>query len=396
MQTPQAIRPGRYNILYIDDEENNIIVFRNAFFRYYNIFTAVSGEQGLEILRQQEIHLVVTDQKMPGMTGVEVLEQVVKEFPSTMRMILTAYSDIEVIMKAINECGIYQYLLKPWDAREVKIVIDNALENHRLTEHNKTLVQNLKEANESLEQKVKERTEELTRINAIKDKLFSIISHDLRTPMASFKVFLDVLMSFRQGEIDQDKLDAYYLKMHGYIHNVMNLLDNLLNWSLSQLGEKQPVLAEVDVLQMIRETVQLSGPAASKKGIAIVERIEEEHCLVTGDQNMISLILRNLIGNAIKFSHENAQIEVVLSHENGHAKIAVCDEGVGMNEEILEDLFNPAIHISTRGTGEEKGAGLGLKLCKEFVEMQSGNISVRSEHQKGTTFEVLLPLANQA
>lgn len=393
MQSPQAIRPGRYNVLYIDDEENNIIVFRNAFFRYYNIFTALSGEQGLEVLRKEDIHLVITDQKMPGMTGVEVLEQVVKEFPNTMRMILTAYSDIEVIMKAINECGIYQYLLKPWEAREVKIVIDNALENHRLTEHNRALVQNLKEANEGLEVKVKERTEELERINAIKDKLFSIISHDLRTPMASFKVFLDVLMSFRSGDIDQEKLDAYYLKMHGYIHSVMNLLDNLLNWSLTQLGEKQAVLAEVDLVKQVQETIELSAPAASKKKLTIKESYGEEPALVLGDQNMISLILRNLIGNAIKFSHEGSQIEVSLRREGDKISVAVADEGVGMSEEVLQDLFDPAIHISSRGTGEEKGAGLGLKLCKEFVEMQTGDLSVRSEHKKGTTFICSLPVA---
>ena len=141
------MKKARKNILYIDDEENNIIVFKNAFFRHYNIYTALSGEEGLDILNNETIHLLITDQKMPGMTGVDVLEKAVQSHPDTIRMILTAYSDIEVIIKAVNTCGIYQYLLKPWDSRELKIIIDNALERHRLEQQNKQLVADLQAAN---------------------------------------------------------------------------------------------------------------------------------------------------------------------------------------------------------------------------------------------------------
>lgn len=393
MQTSGAIRKGRYNLLYIDDEQNNIIVFKNAFFRYYNIFTALSGEEGLKILRENDIDLVITDQKMPGMTGVEVLEQVVREFPDTMRMILTAYSDIEVIMKAINECGIYQYLLKPWDAREVKIVIDNALENHRLTESNKQLLADLKSANEDLEEKVRVRTEELTRINSVKDKLFSIISHDLRTPMASLKVFLDVLMNFNQGQIDQQKVEEYYLKVQGYIHNVMSLLDNLLNWSLTQLGEKEPVLADVSLSQSVATTQELVSLLAAKKKVSVATNLPDEEVTITGDANMISLVLRNLLGNAIKFSEEHTTITISLQTDEQHAWLEIQDEGVGMPQDVRDNLFNPHYHQSTRGTGDEKGAGLGLKLCQEFVSMQSGTIKVESELEKGTTFTLSFPLA---
>ena len=151
----------RYHILYVDDEVNNLVVFKNAFFRDYEVHTALSAAEGLKIVDQYMIHLIVTDQKMPGMTGVEFLEKVVETHPETMRLILTAYSDIDFIMRAINKCGIYRYILKPWDTRELKIIIDKALQNYQLVQDKKHLLENLEKANRELEDKVQARTNEL-------------------------------------------------------------------------------------------------------------------------------------------------------------------------------------------------------------------------------------------
>ena len=209
-----------YTILYVDDEYNNLVVFENAFFIHYNILTAISGQEALKIIRENEIHLIITDQKMPGITGIELLEEISPEFPDIPSMIITAYSDVDFIIPAINKCGIFSYILKPWDSRELKITIDNALAKYQLNMDNKMLLGNLRKANEELESKVIDRTielnnknEELIAINTLKDILFTVISHDLRQPVLSFEVILEtirsVLYQFRLYEFDINDIPQF-------------------------------------------------------------------------------------------------------------------------------------------------------------------------------------------
>ena len=266
---------NKYNILYIDDEENNLIVFKNSFFRYYNIFTALSGKEGLRIIADEEIHLIITDQRMPEMTGIEFLEQAVMLHPDIVRMIITAYSDIEIIMRAINKCGIYQYVLKPWDSRELKIVIDNALKSFELTRSNKMLMESLKQANVELEEKVKLRTlelneknHELEEINQVKDKLFSIISHDLKTPISSLSVLLEVFMNLKDN-VSMEKIEQYSSKVQSYIRDAMDLLDNLLQWSLAQIGDRSIKLTPLNLNDIIDKNVNFLELTASQKKIKL-------------------------------------------------------------------------------------------------------------------------------
>lgn len=152
---------AKYNILYVDDEESNLQGFQSIYFTEYNVFTAVSGKEAFEILEKNEVHLIITDQKMPEMTGVEFLTKLVPLYPDPIRIILTGYSDIEVIIEAINSVGIYRYITKPWGVPEMDMVIKQAIETYNLRRDNKQLLVDLKEANEGLEIKVKERTQEV-------------------------------------------------------------------------------------------------------------------------------------------------------------------------------------------------------------------------------------------
>lgn len=157
------MRKEKQPILYVDDEESNLRIFKTAFKRFYKIHTALSGAEGLEILGENpDINLIITDQKMPKMTGIEFLEKAVEDHPDPIRMILTGFSDVEAIIKAINSGRVYRYITKPWSKDELKITLDKALETYRLKMENKELIVTLKKANESLEQKVKERTRKIT------------------------------------------------------------------------------------------------------------------------------------------------------------------------------------------------------------------------------------------
>lgn len=150
----------KFRVLYIDDEEDNLVVFKSAFRRHYDVVTANSANQALEILQDQEVQMVITDQRMPGMTGIELLKSLPDE-PEMMRIILTGYSDIEAVIEAINLGKVYRYITKPWDKTELKVTIDKALETLGLKVYNKELVEQLKESNINLEHKVEERTREI-------------------------------------------------------------------------------------------------------------------------------------------------------------------------------------------------------------------------------------------
>ena len=388
----------RYHILYVDDEENNLVVFKNAFFRDYEVHTALSAEEGLKILDQYLIHLIITDQKMPGMTGVEFLEKVVKSHPETMRLILTAYSDIDFIMRAVNKCGIYRYILKPWDSRELKIIIDKALQNYQLAQDKKHLIENLEKVNRELEDKVKARTkelkiknEELMKINQIKDKLFTIISHDLRQPLVSLGVFFEILKELPE-DVSREKLDQFYMKLQANLQDVTSLLDNLLFWSQSQMGSNHIELKPIRISELVHKNIELYRVSASQKDININFQEMGGNPMVIGDENIINLVMRNLLNNAIKYSKKKSSITVNMEPRLKELAISVKDRGVGMSKKLIGRLFEKDYHSSTRGTSNEKGTGLGLKLCKEYLTLQSGDIYVESEKGKGSKVTFTLPL----
>lgn len=157
MDTDKSRRP----ILYVDDEQDNLTVFYSTFRRDYEIHLATSGREGIEIMKQHEIHLVITDQRMPEMTGTTFLEKIIPDYPDCIRMVLTGFSDIEAIIQAINTGRVYRYITKPWDRDELKMTIDNGLDTYRLKQQNRTLLEDLKNANITLEQKVIERTRKI-------------------------------------------------------------------------------------------------------------------------------------------------------------------------------------------------------------------------------------------
>jgi sigma-B regulation protein RsbU (phosphoserine phosphatase) len=157
MNTNTSIHP----ILYIDDEEDNLTVFYSTFRRNYEIHLATSGQEGMEIMKQHNVHLVIADQRMPEMTGIEFLEKIIPEYPDCIRMVLTGFSDVEAIIQAINKGRVYRYITKPWNKDGLKITIDQALETYHLKQQNKKLFLDLQEANKTLEKKVIERTKKI-------------------------------------------------------------------------------------------------------------------------------------------------------------------------------------------------------------------------------------------
>ena len=331
------------------------------------------------------------------MTGVQFLEHVVAHHPDLMRMVLTAYSDIDVIMRAINRCGIYQYILKPWDNRQLKITIDNALAKYQLTLQNKALIQSLREANAGLEQKIQARTsellmknEELVKINQVKDKLFSILSHDLKMPMASLNVLLDLLINFKD-EMDADKLVDFSQKAKKYVHHLLAMLDNLLAWSLSQTGDFAVRCEPMKVDRLLSELKEVFQYIADQKGIRLIVHETNEDTAVLADQNLTRLILRNLVSNAIKFTDQGGKIEIAYRPNGTSGCLEVADTGVGIADTTLHQINAGQFSEASAGTHEEKGMGLGLRLSSEFAGLQRGTLWAESQPGSWTKFTLTLP-----
>ena len=240
------------------------------------------------------------------------------------------------------------------------------------------------------EEDIKSKNAELQKLNADKDYFMSILAHDLKTPFNSILGFLDLLISNLHTE-DIDEIERQLKIVNNSAIFAYNLLEDILVWALSQMGKLPFEPREFNLKFSFDKVVEMLKPNADNKNISI-NIVEAEKIMVFADTNMLNTILRNLISNAIKFTANGGNINIYSEQNNSELKISVFDNGTGISPEILSKLFdNTQIH-SVKGTANEKGTGLGLLLCKKFVEKHGGKIWAESELGQGSVFKFTLPL----
>jgi len=234
------------------------------------------------------------------------------------------------------------------------------------------------------------KTKELMEANSTKDKFFSIIAHDLKNPLATFKQVTEILYD----DLDQmtyDDIKEYITDLKNSALHSLNLLENLLEWSSIQRGKMIFNPQEIHLSMIVNNIVLLTQMKAMQKDILLTSEIDESK-RIFADPNMVLTIIRNLVSNSLKFTPKNGLITIGSKIEDDKAIIWVKDTGIGIKEEDIAKLFRLDVHHSTIGTSSEEGTGLGLILCKEFVEMNGGKIWVESEFGKYTTFFFTLPI----
>jgi len=229
----------------------------------------------------------------------------------------------------------------------------------------------------------------LSELNAKKDKLFSIIAHDLRSPFSSIAGLSKILIDEKR-DIDKKKEVQILRGIHDTIEKSYSLLENLLLWARAEMKKNTFKLEKLNIQKVAEENIQLHGISALNKFIDIKNNISKE-LIINADKNMLNTVLRNLISNAIKFSNTNGEIEISAYNKNESCILSVKDNGVGMTKQQLDSLFNIAEVETTPGTYNETGSGLGLILCKEFVEKHHGKIWVESEVNTGSQFSFSIP-----
>ncbi len=243
---------------------------------------------------------------------------------------------------------------------------------------------------DELNNKLSQQNQSLIELNATKDKFFSIISHDLKSPFSSILGFSELLAT-EYYEMDNDEIYKIILHVNNSTQQTYKLLDNLLEWSRSQSGTIVYTPVNLSLEGIISETINMSKNAAASKFISINCHLEKQF-VVYADKEMLSAILRNLLNNAIKYTNRNGVVSVDAKLQDNNVLNSISDSGIGMSESLRNQIFKITEKVSRPGTEMEKGTGLGLILCKEFVEKHGGKIWVESQSGKGSCFKFTMPL----
>jgi signal transduction histidine kinase len=389
---------NHYTILYVDDEPYNLKAFYHAFKPLYPIVTAESGEEALQVLSTQPVAVLITDRRMPDMDGIELLKRVAENHPHIVTMMLTAYGDKESLMRAINEGHVYAFVSKPWNEVDLRLKIDKAIEHYRLLRKNEQLLQELQDANAKLEERIEARTRELAERNrqleqltALQNRLFSIISHDLRSPLNTLSNFLQIFINYAERGFTVEELVHIAQDIHAHLQNIQQLLDNLIQWAKLQLQEVDYSLTVVPLKTLFDENTALVRQTAIEKQISLHVAPPNE-LKVLANREMLSFVLRNLLYNALKFTPEGGTVSMSAVYKgNGHCYIMVEDSGVGMSPYMIDQILQGK-GVSRPGTRGERGTGLGLALCHEFVKRMNGSMQIESEEGEGTRVLIRLPL----
>jgi two-component system, sensor histidine kinase and response regulator len=360
-------------ILVIDDIASNIQVVANLLKKNnYNISYAQSGKTGLERVKKIDFDLILLDIMMPEMDGFEVC-RCLKEDPKTKDIpviFLTAKTTEDSLKKGF-EAGAVDFIQKPFKADELLARVNTHIQL-------KTVREILSATNIELQQ-----------ANASKDKLLSIIAHDLRNPFSVLITFSKLLLD-SYDDFNRDDLMNYLNTFYQTSKQGYNLLDNLLKWSKSQTGKMDINPENIDLKDLVEENITLLNSQACAKNIELINTVPDD-LVALADLNMILTVVRNLVSNAIKFTHEGGKIKISGKNGKNHVEIVVEDNGVGISEEDLEKIFRIDIKHSTPGTADERGSGLGLVLCKEFIEKNYGLLKASSQPGSGSKFWFSLP-----
>jgi len=360
-------------VLVIDDKIENLHVLINCLNNAdFETFIAQDGESAIEQLDYVLPDIILLDILMPGIDGYETCSRL-KENEKTRDIpviFMSALSETIDKVKGFN-AGAVDYIVKPFQHEEVLARIHLHL----------TLQRQKKELSKL--------NAELEESNATKDKFFSIIAHDLRGHFNSLIGGTDLLIQYFHKINEEEKI-RLLKSIHIASKEAYTLLSNLLEWSRSQTGRIVCDPVKINLNDVINLNLNLFQQSVKEKNIDLINEIRED-IFVCADDAMLNTVIRNLISNSVKFTHSGGSVRICAEKTGYMIEVSVSDTGIGIKEDDLKKLFRADIHHSSRGTAEEHGTGLGLILCKEFVEKNGGNIRIESEEGKGTCSYFTLP-----
>lgn len=371
----------KYNVLYVDDEVSNLNVFKNSFRRVYNIFTAESANEGLSILEKEKIDLILTDQRMPEMSGVSFLKQAMIRHPYPNRILITAYTDFSALKDAVNEAKIFQFIQKPWDEIELQKIIDNALEIYELKKKNIELTEKLRINNEELSKL----NNELLDLDKLKFQFLSIISHEIRTPLNGL---IGATLLFK------DSLERDQALKYEDLFQILELSTDRLQHFLilaEQITAFKAKSYKFDlevfkINELVDHIVKMLNTKIEDKGISIkYEKCNDDEGNFMADRKLLEICLIEIIDNAIKYTPENRNIFIKTNIGQNNQVIEIIDEGPDFPENVLKHIYKPFISNESLS---EQGMGLDLALINLIIEAHKGSIKIQNNPSKGSTVKL--------
>ena len=350
-------------ILYVDDEVNNLVAFKASFRRIYDIMTASSAAEGLGILNENKIEIIIADQRMPQSTGVEFFDVVRVAHPDPIRILLTGYTDSQALVDAINKGQIFRYIKKPWDEIEIETTIKNALEVY------------------NTRQQLKDKVEELERTNDELNRFVYSTSHDLRSPLASV-----------MGVLNLARMENSVIDPNGYLGMIESCVKRMDFFILKVIEYYKSIRVDesfrnINFTSIVDECIEMCG--MQNPEIKFIVNIDQP-VPFKADAFRLSVILNNLISNAVKYHNPeaiNPLVKLDIKVSPNEAIIVIEDNGVGIIGEHLNNIFK----MFFRSNYSVTGLGIGLYIVKEALTRIGGHISVTSDMGKGTCFTIIIP-----
>jgi two-component system, sensor histidine kinase and response regulator len=355
----------KINILYLDDEEHNLQSFKAAFRREYNIYTTTNSIQAEEILEEENIQIILADQRMPKMTGVQFFEKIRDRHHEPLRILITGYSDITVAIDAINKGEVFRFIDKPWDFECVKNTIGQAYDIYKTRTD------------------LRQRNLELQKANEELDKFVYSASHDLRAPLMSIQGVVNLAKQKQDangGKHYFDLIEQCVQKLDEFILTIIDYYKN---------SRGVPIITEVNFNELMADIVSVIKFMPGFDRIKINTDINEV-VPFRSDIVKLRIIFNNLLTNAVKFRDEkkpDAVIDIKIDVTEESCHVVFHDNGIGIKESQLKNMFK----MFHKGAVKNSGSGIGLYIVHEAVKKLDGSINVFSVYGEGTTFELRIP-----
>ena len=333
----------------------------------FSITEAASGEEAIALMKESSPDIVLLDNKMDGMSGIDVLRWINENELDLMAIMITAYASIETAITATKQ-GAYDFLPKPFTPAELKVSVRQAAA-HLVT---------LRQARE-LEREKKR----------VRFQFISVLAHELKAPLGAIEGYLYLLRD-GIGMDDPAVHDRVVKRSLVRLSGMRKLIYDLLDLTRLESGQKKRELNDLDVLECIRNSLETMKPEADRRGIPITLESSTDEIVMLADSGELEIVFNNLISNAVKYNRDNGSVTIKVVDEPHQIRIAVTDTGIGMSEKEVEKLFGEFVRIRNSKTRNILGSGLGLSIMRKIASLYNGGVTVESTPDVGSTFTVTL------
>jgi signal transduction histidine kinase len=383
----------RHTLLVVDDEVDVLESLRHLFHRSYRVLTASGGAQAISILETEEVHLILSDQRMPGMSGDVLLSHARRIQPDAIRMLFTGYADIQAVINAVNEGNIFRYILKPWDATELEGILRQAIDHYELLAERKRLIAQLQTANLRLTKA----NEELAEAGQLKSAFIEVASHEFNTPITLVMGLSELLRLMNPDRNEQER--TLIERISASARQLAKLVTNTLTMMRADDFRRTLQRKPTDLAALLRENVDQVVPFLRVRNLNLNVDLADDLGTFEVDRDKLSAAVVNLLTNAIKFTPDGGQIALTARLiTSDQAEIQIFDRGIGLQPRALAYLFQPfftQFDSSRHSSGDfgfnKRGLGLGLSIVKQFVELHGGRVSADSVVDEGTRVTIRLP-----